>query len=181
MPKKVVTNQNSKNKTITSSKNINKTTPVKKTLTRPSKIPSVSPQKKVVSKKPIQPSFNVEKTLVENFVGLQKIMTDLVIKLDGVSNQIIQLLNIFEVSAKTLAEKGGIKQGGVVEKQVLEKIDNLIDQNRTIARGVSLLHNQETPENKTPQPRPQNTQNEDKQYQKSISSKPEPFRLTKRM
>ncbi len=130
-------------------------------------------------------SLNIEKTLVENFVGLQKVMTNMVLKLDVLSNQISELLNLFEVSAKTLAEKGGIPQGGIADKRLLEKVDNILEQNRTIARGISLLH--EPPRQQQAQPRQQYEtqrppfpnqppQREDLQYQKSISSKPQNFK-----
>lgn len=171
MPKKVVMQ---KSKPV--STNAKKTSPVKKTIV-----------KKTIQRKPIVQSGEINRTLVQNFVGLQKIMTDLVMKLDSVSNQMIQLLNIFETSAKTLAEKGGMQKERMIDKQILEKIEGLIDQNKTIARGVSMLHGDEsqqpTPKQTPPQqPREMsNNQNDEKSYQKSISSKPQSFTPIKRL
>jgi len=58
-------------------------------------------------KKPIVSSkqIHTEKILIENFIALQKVITNLSIKFDKLTNQISSLLELFEVSAKTLAEK----------------------------------------------------------------------------
>lgn len=81
----------------------------------------------------------VEHVLIENFVSLQKVMTNLAVKFDSLSSQISKLLELFEISAKTLAEKGEI--GG--DKKVAEKLDNLLEQNKIIAKGITLLHEKE--------------------------------------
>jgi hypothetical protein len=80
--------------------------------------------------------MDVEKVLVENFVSLQKVMTNLAVKFDNLSDQISKLLELFEISAKTLAEKGAMGD----DKKILEKIDSLLDQNKVIAKGIALLH-----------------------------------------
>jgi chromosome segregation ATPase len=79
-----------------------------------------------------------EKILVENFVSLQKVLTNLSEKFTDLSAQISKLLGLFEMSAKTLSEKG-------VEdnSQIVSKLNSLLDQNKIIARGISLLHEQE--------------------------------------
>lgn len=84
-------------------------------------------------------SAGTDGILVENFIGLQKVLVNLTIKLDGLANQISQLLNLFEISARSLAERGG-DIGGGYDKRIMEKIDNIIDQNKTLARGIALLH-----------------------------------------
>jgi uncharacterized protein with von Willebrand factor type A (vWA) domain len=127
---------------------------------------------------------SIERILVENFVSLQKIMVNLSVKLDNLTGQISQLLNLFEISAKSLAERGG-DLGSNYEKRIMEKMDNLIDQNKTIARGVALLHESEAePAGPAPQQRfmPSGSAQESPEqsyessgsvegYQKSISSK----------
>ena len=85
-------------------------------------------------------SSKMDKALVENFVSLQKIMTNMVIKLDNLSNQISSLLELFEISAKSLAEKGDTDE----DKKMVDKIDNLIEQNKVIARGITLLHEKDS-------------------------------------
>ena len=122
-------------------------------------------------------------------------MVNLSIKLDGLTNQISQLLNLFEVSAKSLAEKNPVL-GGNYEKRLIEKIDGLVDQNKTIARGIALLHEppqdlpsqRDTPQESSkqdglPERFPQHgdyNKNNIRDYQKSLSSKNQKFnQLTK--
>ena len=88
---------------------------------------------------------NVEKVLVENFISLQKVMTNLAVKFDNLGAQISKLLELFEISAKTLATKDiKLNAKPMEDKKVAEKLDELLDQNKIIARGLTLLH--ETPE-----------------------------------
>jgi hypothetical protein len=91
---------------------------------------------------------NVERTLIENFVSLQKVMVNLSSKFDNLTNQISKLLGLFEVSAKALAEKDfEIESGNSQENsKILEKIDNIIDQNKIIARGLTLVHEKTIPQ-----------------------------------
>lgn len=121
-----------------------------------------------------------EKALVENFISLQQVMTNLAIKFDNLSNQISKLLELFEISAKVLAEKEPYAAGGEgMNKKVLEKLDNLLEQNKVIARGLSLLH-EKTPQSYqfVPQRMPQPYQSqpvasrvvESERYQKPIQS-----------
>jgi hypothetical protein len=90
------------------------------------------------------PKKTTEKILVENFVSLQKVMTELAIKFDGLGAQISKLLELFEISAKTLAEKeikiNANKTDKKEDKELAIKLDSLIDQNKIIARGLTLLH-----------------------------------------
>jgi hypothetical protein len=82
----------------------------------------------------------VEQILIENFVSLQKVMTNLAVKFDNLSGQISKLLDLFEISAKTLAEKDYSSEEGKSDKKIAEKLDNVLEQNKIIARGVALLH-----------------------------------------
>jgi len=91
------------------------------------KIPPVKAQEKV----------SIEKILVENFVSLQKVMTNLVVKFDNLSGQISKLLELFEISAKTLAEREPEKNEN---KEVVDKLNGLMEQNKIIAKGLILLH-----------------------------------------
>jgi hypothetical protein len=101
----------------------------------------VQPTSRVQPASRSPPTDNVQKVLVDNFVNLQKVMTNLAMKFDDLSLNINKLLQLFEISAKNFAEKyseGGIPAGGV-DKEFLDKIDNLLDQNKTIARGIMLI------------------------------------------
>ena len=125
---------------------------------------------------------STEKVLIQNFVGLQKVMVNLATKFDDLSSEISNLLNLFEISAKALAEKGiEIPEN----KRIIEKLDNISEQNKVVARGVTLMHQaylkgpQQTqqpisqlPSQQVPQNRPPAPQNTSMQgYQRSISSR----------
>ncbi len=122
---------------------------------------------------------SVEKTLVENFVSLQRVMVNLSSKLDNLASQISKLLELFEISAKALAEKNFSVTGGDNEK-VIQKIDTLLDQNKVIARGLTLMHEansrQESYQKQDNYPQKENSApvqprvSEVNEYQKSIAS-----------
>ncbi len=103
-------------------------------------------KKEVVKKKVSQDSESVEQVLIENFVSLQKVMTNLAVKFESLSTQISKLLELFEISAKSLAEK----DFSIGEKEVSQKLDNLLEQNKIIARGITLLHEMNQPEEQQP-------------------------------
>jgi len=85
--------------------------------------------------------LGIERSLVQNFIALQKVMVNLSVKFDSLTTQISKLLDLFEISAKALAEKDYTKEKEVREdKQILAKMDNLSDQNKVLARGLTLLH-----------------------------------------
>ena len=81
----------------------------------------------------------VEKVLVENFVSLQHVMTNLAVKFENLSGQISKLLELFEISAKALAEKGALGDDRA-DKMAVEKLDTLLEQTKVIAKGIALLH-----------------------------------------
>jgi len=128
--------------------------------------------KKLSTKK----NTNIEKTLIENFVSLQKVMVNLSIKFDNLTDQISKLLNLFEISAKTLAQKEFDTEGNKEKnKKIIEKIDKLLEQNKTIARGLTLIHEiknkpplpKQFPPQQISTPIPGKTMNVN-EYQKSI-------------
>ena len=80
----------------------------------------------------------IEHRILENLVELQKIHTNLAEKFDNLSNQIGSLLKLFEMSARSLAENPGI-QATEKDKEFLDKIDKLLDQNKVIAKGLTLM------------------------------------------
>ncbi|MBS3088034.1 hypothetical protein J4226_05565 [Candidatus Pacearchaeota archaeon] len=75
-----------------------------------------------------------EELLIENFVGLQHAMTNMSIKFGALSDNISKLLQIFEESAKNF-----VSGGKPDDKEMLEKIDSLLNQNKTIAKGLVLM------------------------------------------
>ena len=75
-----------------------------------------------------------EELLIENFVGLQHAMTNMSIKFGALSDNISKLLQIFEESAKNF-----VSGGKPDDKEMLEKINSLLNQNKTIAKGLVLM------------------------------------------
>jgi hypothetical protein len=81
---------------------------------------------------------NTEKILIENFIDIQKVMTNLIIKMDNLSGQMSKLLGLFENSAKSLSEKGYLETK--TDPKIIEKLNNLTEQNKVIAKGVAMLY-----------------------------------------
>jgi len=75
-----------------------------------------------------------EELLIENFVGLQHAMTNLSIKFGQLSDNISRLLMVFEESAKNYMEGGKSN-----DADMLKKINSLLEQNKTIAKGLVLM------------------------------------------
>lgn len=150
--------------------------------------------RRIVSKP--KPRVSIEKVkiemqpvLVDNFVSLQKAMINLASKLDSanvrnekvilnlaeklenVSAKIEKLLELFEISAKSLAKRD-FKIAGEINSEVMTKLNDLSEQNKLIARGVSLMHeaHSEVPVlSYPPQNQPPIIEEE---YKKSVSFKP---------
>jgi hypothetical protein len=125
-------------------KKVKKKAPVKKV-----KKTAKKPQKIVVQQAPSEPKM--DKVLVENFVSLQRVLTNLAVNVDNLSDRISKLLDLFEISAKALAEKDFDMQEENTDLK--EKLDSLIDQNKTLARGVALMH-ERIPREQFPPPAP---------------------------
>ena len=117
------------------------TTPIKGSLKKRTISKRKPARKKTIKKKIIKSEIKVEKILIENFVGLQKVMVNLSLKFDELTNKISKLLELFEISAKALAEKDlTLEETKKDEERIIKKIDNLGEQNRIIARGLTLMH-----------------------------------------
>ncbi|MBU4069390.1 MAG: hypothetical protein KJ646_00235 [Nanoarchaeota archaeon] len=125
--------------------------------------------------------IKVERLMIENFISLQKVLTNVSIKFDNLTQQISKLLELFEISAKSLAEKDfNLEQQNKENEQISEKLNNIAEQNKTIARGLTLIH--ETSSGKIPQQTPlmppinpetnQLKSPDAEKYEKSISSVP---------
>lgn len=76
--------------------------------------------------------------IIENLVQLQKVHTDLAEKFDSLTKQISSLLNLFEMTARSFSQNPA-NQVVEKDKEFLDKIDKLLDQNKTIARGLTLM------------------------------------------
>lgn len=101
------------------------------------------PIKTIKDKKPKSSSNReIQLALIENFVNLQKVLTNLTVKFEGLSQNINNLLQLFEISAKSFIRKyegGTTIQDSGEDKDLIKKLDVLLDQNKTIARGLTLI------------------------------------------
>lgn len=86
---------------------------------------------------PQRRTVKLEATLIANLVELQKIHAHLAEKIDGVTTQLTTLLRLFESAAQSFAQHVPIVTDK--DKEFLDKIDRLLDQNKTIARGLVLM------------------------------------------
>ncbi len=100
-------------------------------------------KKKTISKKNVKPKKNkeVERILIENFVGLQRVMTKLSERFDHLSGKISELLELFEESAKVLVKKEiELGKSDKYKEELLNKVEKLLEQNKIIAKGLTLIH-----------------------------------------
>jgi len=73
--------------------------------------------------------------LVNNFASLQKSFAVLTEKFDVLSNEISSLLKLFEISAKSIAQKPEFG----FEKEFIGKLNALLEQNKVIAKAMAII------------------------------------------
>jgi hypothetical protein len=86
----------------------------------------------------LDPNKPLEQQLAENLVALQKVNIHLAEKFDKMEKQLSELLQLFEMAARSLAKQPE-NQTSQKDKEFLNKIDRLLDQNKTIAKGLTLM------------------------------------------
>lgn len=129
-----------KNKRSVSKKKVTKKTVTKKTTKKK------TARKKRAKRKVATPSRReadkMEKILIENFISMQKVMTNMAEKFDGLSKQLSKLLHLFENSAEALTEKEINLEFKGIDKQreVVDKLNIVLEQNKIIAKGLTLMH-----------------------------------------
>lgn len=84
--------------------------------------------------------IKVDRALIDNFIGLQKVMVNLSVKFDSLSGQISKLLDLFEISARALAKKELSSTGNPDARNIMEKLDNISKQAGLIGKGLALIH-----------------------------------------
>lgn len=83
-------------------------------------------------------SDKLEDKLVQNLIELQKLHVGMIEKFDNLSGQIANLLALFETSAKTFAKSPSMDLASK-DHEFLQKIDKLLDQNKVLAKGLTLM------------------------------------------
>jgi len=71
-------------------------------------------------------------------IELQKIHTMLGEKFDKLSKELSSLLNLFEMTARSFADHPSVLSSDK-DKAFLEKVDKLLEQNKTIAKGLMIM------------------------------------------
>lgn len=80
----------------------------------------------------------LEHKLLENLVELQKVHTTLAEKFDKLAEQISELLALFEKTARSFGEHPA-NQVAEKDREFLDKVDKLLEQNKTIAKALTLV------------------------------------------
>jgi len=82
--------------------------------------------------------------LIQNSIALQKVIAALAINIERYTKETGRLLEFLSESAKTFEQEEkarGSIAGTAISAELAKKLDMLIDQNRTIAKGLVLLEN----------------------------------------
>jgi hypothetical protein len=79
-----------------------------------------------------------EKILIDNFIGLQKVMVNLSMKFENLSDNITKLLGVFEASARDYMVNKG-RSSPDKDREYLAQLNTLIEQNKSISRGIMQL------------------------------------------
>lgn len=141
-----------KKTTSTKKKTTKRKAPVKKKTTRrKTSVRRTRTAPVTINMPPMQQSQEPEinKLMLENFVALQRVLTNTSTKIENLTTQITKLLDLFEISAKSLADREfEIEKDN---KETLEKLNSLLDQNKILARGLSLMH-ERMPQDQFPHP-----------------------------
>jgi len=74
--------------------------------------------------------------LLDNSIALQKITSNLASELKELNQRIKKLLEIFESASASFKESGASKK---IPKDYEDKLDTIIEQNKTIAEGLLLI------------------------------------------
>ncbi len=85
-----------------------------------------------------QAKESLEDQTLHSLVELQKVHVNLAEKFDKLTQQIQNLLALFELAARNFAKQPHM-QATERDKEFLEKIDKLLDQNKVLAKGLTLM------------------------------------------
>jgi hypothetical protein len=80
----------------------------------------------------------MEEKMLENMNNLQKINLHIAEKFDKLTNQFSSLLALFEGAAHSFATNP-LHQVTEKDKEFLDKVDQLLEQNKLIAKGLTLM------------------------------------------
>tara|TARA_Y100000310_G_scaffold315639_1_gene366417 strand:- start:399 stop:944 length:546 start_codon:yes stop_codon:yes gene_type:complete len=100
-------------------------------------------------KKHLEHIAKLEEKMIENMNSLQKVNINIAEKFDGLTKELSKLLGLFETTAQIFANDP-MHQVTDKDTEFLEKVNEVLDQNKTIAKGLTImedkLRNREYPE-----------------------------------
>ncbi|MBT4166089.1 hypothetical protein HOE04_03565 [archaeon] len=114
-------------------------------------------KKDVSAKKKKMTRADMDMMMIDNFINLQKVLTNLSVKFDELSGNMSKMLQLFEISAKSFAEKYSESDLGNLpssEREFLKKLDSLLDQNKTISKGIMMMEERIRNRARSPYPEP---------------------------
>lgn len=93
-----------------------------------------------MAKKEVKNKSDID-LLLENSILLQKTITKLAVELKKLNRKVSSMLELFEDASEAFKQSGGIAvpERTIETEEIVEKIDKLIKQNKTIAKGILLL------------------------------------------
>lgn len=78
--------------------------------------------------------------LIQNEIEMQKILADLSLEIKNLTSELSKLVELFSEASKTLSDEKISKD---IEKEDMKnigtKVETLVDQNKTIAKGLLLM------------------------------------------
>lgn len=117
-------------------------------------------------------SETLERTLIKNLVELQKVHTDLAEKFDKLAHEISQILSLFELTARSFAKN--IPAVDIEkDREFLEKIDKLLEQNKVLAKGITLMEERLREKMYSVAPQPQSQQSQTREAEKKTTQENE--------
>jgi|SRR3989344_1375173 len=81
---------------------------------------------------------SLEEQTLQSLIELQKVHINMAEKFDKLAIHIENLLGLFELAARNFAKQPHM-QSTERDKEFLEKIDKLLEQNKLLAKGLSLM------------------------------------------
>lgn len=79
----------------------------------------------------------LHKNIIDTTLVLQKKTVELIESVNGLNKRMDRMLNVFEEASKHVMEVGEDKR--IIE--LADKLEELLDQNRNIAKGLLMLEN----------------------------------------
>ena len=100
----------------------------------------------------------LNRAVLNNLISLQKVMVNLALKIDSLSTQMSKLLELFEISARSLAKKDFGYDMDNESKKILQKLDAISQQAGLIGKGLALIYEMnQNPNKESVSPMPKKT------------------------